>query len=146
MAKKTKSRKPSKAKRISMLWDKCWEQMSLFTRLKWADAQGWVTCVSCGGRRPYTKMNAGHFKHGVLDFDEMNINPQDVHCNKFLHGNLINYYNFLLLKYGKDKLEDLIKRADKKPKHKYTEEELIKLLPELKEKVIKAKNGEYNVI
>ena len=127
-----------------MLKDKCWEAMSLFTRLKNADAQGIVACVTCGARKHYTKMNAGHFQHNVLDFDEMNINCQCVRCNKWLHGNLTSYTMYLLLLHGKEKIDDLLKRS--LVKHKYTEEELTILLPILQEKLEKVKKGEYTVI
>ena len=135
-----KIKKVPKAKRIRILFDKCWEQMSLFTRLKWADSKGFVTCVTCNKRVHVTACHAGHFKHGVLDFIEKNINPQCIRCNRFLHGNLINYYNYLLLTYGKEAVENLLKQAE--VKHKYTEEELTDLLPKLEKKVQQAQNGE----
>ena len=140
----------SKAKRIKRLRDKCWEAMSLFTRLKWANPKGFVSCVTCGKVWHYTKMNAGHFIHGnkshcyKFDYNEHMINPQCVRCNKWLHGNLINYVTFITLKYGPEYVKLL--KAEAELKYKLTEEELIKLLPELEAKVVKAQNGEYNVI
>jgi hypothetical protein len=129
-----------KAKRIKILYDKCWELMSLYVRLKSANSKGMIQCVTCGRIYRFNQINAGHFKHGVLNFDEININCQCVRCNKFLHGNLINYYNFILLTYGKEALDDLLKRAA--IKHKYTEEELSNKLVELSKKVDQARNGE----
>jgi len=130
-----------KAKRIKLLNDKCWEAMSLFTRLKHANARGFANCVTCGKPTHYTKGNAGHFIHNHLDYDEINVNEQCRRCNKWLHGNLINYYNYLLLKYGKEKLDNLIQRG--KAKQEYTEEELQKILIELTKKLESVKNGTY---
>lgn len=56
-------------------------------------------------------MNAGHFKHGVLDFDEMNIHCQCVKCNKWNSGELDIYAEHLIRDYGLDKFNDLCSRA-----------------------------------
>ena len=61
-------------------------------------------CVTCGARNT---LQAGHFWHGVLDFDEMNINAQCSQCNKWKHGNLAVYSNYLIDKYGLKKFKEL---------------------------------------
>lgn len=147
---KKKEKVVPKTKRLRILRSKCWEAMSLFTRLKWADAKGFSKCVTCGKRLHYKQLNAGHFIHGTpshcykFDYNEFIVNPQCVRCNKWLHGNLINYVTFITLKYGAEMVKQLQLEAARK--YKLTEEELIKLLPELEAKVIKAQHGEYNVI
>jgi hypothetical protein len=60
-----------------------------------------VTCATGGAD------NAGHFWHGVLDFDEENINAQCVRCNKWLSGNLAQYSIYLLNKLGTRKFKAL---------------------------------------
>lgn len=56
-------------------------------------------------------MHAGHYYsagyHSSVRFDEDNVHGQCVHCNTFLHGNLINYKNNLLRKIGSDRMEEL---------------------------------------
>ena len=64
-------------------------------------------CVTCGS---YNDLQAGHFWHAVLDFDEMNINAQCKQCNHFKSGNLAPYATYLLNKYGLEKFNDLEKR------------------------------------
>lgn len=64
-------------------------------------------CVTCGSRNAN---QAGHFWHGVLDFDEMNINCQCKSCNHFKSGNLAPYATYLLNKYGLEKFQDLEQR------------------------------------
>lgn len=58
-------------------------------------------------------MNAGHFIHNVLDFDEMNINCQCVKCNLHMHGMGVEYSMRLIKKYGLEKIQDLHNRATK---------------------------------
>src|SRR3990167_3937552 len=49
------------------------------------------TCITCGSR---SSLQAGHFWHGVLDFDPMNINAQCSGCNHFKSGNLAIYSTY----------------------------------------------------
>ena len=71
------------------------------------------TCFTCGK----AGNQGGHFKHGKLDFDEMNINCQCPRCNKWLHGNLGIYAIKLIEKYGKNKVDDLIFRSNQVKKY-----------------------------
>lgn len=61
-------------------------------------------CVTCGDRG---NLEAGHFWHGVLDFDEMNINAQCKRCNHFMSGNLAVYSTYLIRKWGLERFNDL---------------------------------------
>ena len=67
--------------RVKNLKKKVWKVMSLYVR-----ERDKYTCFTCGQTKGI--MNAGHFIHGKLDYDEMNINCQCVSCNKWNHGNL----------------------------------------------------------
>jgi hypothetical protein len=69
-------------------------------------------CFTCGTKKPWKEMHAGHFKHGRLDFDEMNVHCQCIYCNTYLHGNLGEYGIKLVKKYGLKKVQDLILRAN----------------------------------
>ncbi len=60
-----------------------------------------VTCPNGGAEQ------AGHFFHGVLDFDEENINAQCLSCNHYKSGNLAIYSVYLLKKLGKKKFDAL---------------------------------------
>jgi len=84
-----------------ILRDKAWQTFS-----RWIRARD-KKCVTCGS---VADGQAGHFYHGVLDFDEININRQCARCNKWLHGNLAVYSNYLLEKYGEQAFKDLTKR------------------------------------
>jgi hypothetical protein len=68
-------------------------------------------CISCNKPKTLSQMHAGHYYsagyHSSVRFDEDNVHGQCVHCNTFLHGNLINYKNNLLRKIGSDRMEEL---------------------------------------
>ena len=83
-------------------------------------------CFTCGAKGN----EAGHFRHGKLDFDEMNLNCQCTRCNRFLHGNLGIYAIRLTKKYGQQKVDDLVFRSNQI--RKYTKEELEEILNKYK--------------
>src|SRR3990167_2626474 len=81
-------------------------------RKAWETFSRWVRnrdkrCITCGST---VQLQAGHFWHACLDFDEMNINTQCKHCNHFWSGNLAHYSVYLLNKYGEKAFKDLEQR------------------------------------
>jgi hypothetical protein len=80
-------------------------------------------CISCGSEIT----EAGHYfsqgHHSSLRFNEVNTNGQCVRCNRFLHGNLINYRQGLLKRYGQQKL-DLLESAARNKVKKWSPIEL----------------------
>ena len=69
-------------------------------------------------------MNAGHYIHNKLDYDEMNVNVQCVRCNKWLSGNLGKYAEKLIEKHGMEKIQELRQRASLVVYEKYSLGEL----------------------
>lgn len=67
-------------------------------------------CISCG-RSLGVKYDAGHFysvgRAPELRFDEDNVHAQCVHCNRHLHGNLIEYREGLIERIGMERFEAL---------------------------------------
>lgn len=73
-------------------------------------------------------MQAGHFRHGVLDFDEENVHCQCDRCNRCLGGNLKVYAQRLVDLMGAEKFVDLNNRADTALRgEKRTDEEYIEI-------------------
>lgn len=74
-------------------------------------------CISCGAE----VTEAGHYfsqgHHSALRFNEINTNGQCTRCNKFMHGNLINYRKGLVRRYGEQNVLMLENSADLR-KHK----------------------------
>lgn len=84
-------------------------------KLAWKWFSKWIrevrdceTCYTCGARN--TQMNAGHYWHAVLDFDEENIHCQCVQCNKYNHGKLAEYGANLIRDLGEEKYRALEQR------------------------------------
>lgn len=91
-------------------------------------------CFTCGKKDHYKNQNAGHFIHkDCLDYNEININCQCVHCNKYLSGNLGIYAIKLIDKYGKKKIKDLEKEGHQV--RKFTIQELDDLKAFYKERI-----------
>lgn len=88
------------------LYKKAWDAFSLYVRTKEN-----YTCFTCGKRGDKYDMQAGHFKHNVLDFDEMNVHCQCTQCNHFLSGRLDVYAEKLIQKYGITEFSALVQRA-----------------------------------
>lgn len=119
---------------IKRLRKDAWDLMSEWSRRKWADENGLVACVTCGKKRPWKEMDAGHLFHrNALDFEEKNINPQDYRCNKVLSGNATAYIIWFIGKYGTPELERL--NSIKNIPHKFTREELETIISDLKNKL-----------
>ena len=115
---------------------KCWHLMSLWVRLKSSDYYGYVNCVTCGKQYHYKLINAGHLRHGVLDYDPINIAPQCIYCNQYQSGQRDLYYIWAVKTYGQKAINKLYERADRAKKGEfYTIEELEKIALDLTIKI-----------
>jgi hypothetical protein len=87
-------------------------------------------CISCGAQVNHAGhyLSAGH--HGHLRFNEVNVNGQCLRCNNFLHGNLINYRQGLVKKYGEEKV--LMLEAKARQTKKWSRVELEAIINEYK--------------
>lgn len=81
-------------------------------------------CISCGAE----VTEAGHYfsqgHYSSLRFNNINTNGQCTRCNRFLHGNLINYRKGLIKRYGHAKVERLELNADLRKVKKWSRPEL----------------------
>lgn len=80
------------------------------------------------------KMDAGHFiqgRHNSVLFDERNVHAQCQRCNRFLHGNLVPYYEYMLSRYGAKIIEEL--KTNDSILKKFTREELMEMKKEFTE-------------
>ena len=105
-----------KAKSHSWWYKKTKETFNKYIRLRYADSEGMVTCVTCPARIHYKEANAGHYMH-YLHFREDNQHVQCRRCNLFLSGNLANYTLFMIDKYGREKVDELVLEKMKPPKY-----------------------------
>jgi len=101
-------RKPSLAK-LKRDLDKAF---SRFIRLRACDGCNRGVCVTCGAIVDYSEANAGHFiprQHLAIRYDERNVHLQCVRCNKWMHGNLINYTLYMQNRYGQEVVDELMR-------------------------------------
>lgn len=114
MAQKKKPRSKDRARSLTSWKDEAWNVFSKYIRLKYADSKGFVQCVTCGIVKFWKEMQAGHFVpgrgNGIL-FDERCVHPQCYRCNCILHGNLIEYFPFMVRTYGQEVIDELKRNA-----------------------------------
>jgi len=79
-------------------------------RMRNADRDGMVRCVTCPARKHWKEMNGGHFvpgrRNGVC-FDERNIHPQCIQCNLYKSGRPAEYRFYMVKRYGQDVVDEL---------------------------------------
>lgn len=97
---------PSMQKKIKVLDSKKLKAKAWVVFSKWIrEVRDGNVCFTCGDRNgPF---NAGHFWHGVLDFDEENVHCQCAKCNHYMSGNLAMYSANLLRKIGPERFKEL---------------------------------------
>ena len=95
-------------------------------------------CISCGQFKP---LQAGHF-FPVKGYDSLRFNEDNVHgecagCNCFDEGHLIGYYENLIVRIGKDRVDQLkeIARDYKMNGYKWTRSELEAMIERYKNKL-----------
>ena len=126
--KKTTKKETEKLKK--RIHNRVWKLMSQYIRRKDADDFGFNTCYTCGERKHYKELQAGHYKHDKLDFDERNLKPQCVQCNHYKSGKLDVYGEKLANQYGLKWLNKLV--ADSWQHQGYSIEEMLKIEERLK--------------
>ena len=99
------------------------------------DSEGdYFKCTSCRGVKPMSLANAGHFysvgHYDGLRYDEDNCHIQCIECNKFLHGNLIEYRDNLVDKIGLGEFQKLQFKAGlyKRNGYKFTRTEVTEII------------------
>jgi hypothetical protein len=116
------------------LHDKVWKLWSTYIRKK----EKYI-CFTCDRQKTKNTTEAGHFKHGKLDFDSMNIHCQCTQCNHYLNGNLGVYATKLIDKYGREKFDDLVLRANRN-NNKYSISELEEIAENIRKKTLYSTN------
>lgn len=119
--------KKKKAVSLAKLSEKVAVSLQLLVRIKAADDNGYVSCVTCGVTRHYKDgMQGGHFisrTYKATRLMEENIHTQCQRCNGPKRGMAIEYTIFMTETYGKDFVADLV--AMKQQTVKYIRSDLI---------------------
>ena len=113
--------------------------MQKLSRLRTANEEGMVKCVTCGKIRHYKdRMHGGHFinaKHYNTIIDPANIWPQCYSCNEILKGNLTPYRGFLGFHIGLEevrRLDELEKAPHVRPSTRQLAEIKYDIMQEIK--------------
>lgn len=91
--------------------DKLWKVFSEYIRLRDADENGFITCITSGRRVHWKEADAGHFisrRHMATKYNEKNVNAQSRHDNRFAAGKQFEYALAIDKKYGKGTAEKLL--------------------------------------
>ena len=115
---------------------------SRFVRMKHADNDGQISCVTCGKQAQWNEVHAGHFvkrQHMSLRWDERNVMPQCVRCNLHMGGRQDDYAAYIVNEYGHATFADLI--AKKHETKKWTRPELEELIQKYSERVSLLENS-----
>lgn len=91
--------------------DKLWKAFSEWIRLRDADENGICACITCGVRKHWKQMQAGHGigrQHWGTRYDERNVNSQCVRCNHWGQGEQAAYAVAVDRKHGEGTWEHLL--------------------------------------
>lgn len=121
--------------------DKLDRIFSEYIRLRDADNNGYIRCISCGKVVFWKDADNGHFinrKHMSLRFSETNCNAQCRACNRFDEGNMTGYNLGIIKKYGQQVVDLLILAKNQVNKISNTEYKI--LITHYKQKVKEIKS------
>lgn len=115
---------------------KAWKLFSEFIRRRYANKDGFNVCITCGKKEHWKNMDAGHFIAGRTNsvlFDEDGVYAQCVYCNKYKHGAVLEYRDFMVKKFGEAKVEEMRVLARKIVK--YNREDYLNLIAHYSKKL-----------
>ena len=103
---------------------------SAWIRGRDAPHNGVGPCYTCGRMRT---LEASHFvprQHQSTRWNEFNVNGCCSYCNRWLHGNLAEYYARLVRDYGQHKVDELMRL--KRTTVRYSREQLEEMIERFK--------------
>lgn len=114
--KKERNVKLRKVKNKTAQKNRAWVSFSLYIRLRDCLAttgdREWGICVTCGERKHFKELQAGHAISGrsnAILLDEELVNAQCQRCNNYEGGNHGIYSVWFIKKYGMDKWEEKVR-------------------------------------
>lgn len=128
---------------VSSLKKKADKIFSQYIRLRDADSNGYLDCITCNKTLLWKEAHAGHFvsrRVNSLRFWETNVNGQCSRCNTYGAGEQFAYAKALDLKYGDNTANELHSRRWET--HKFTIPELEVIIEEYKQLVKEMENAD----
>jgi hypothetical protein len=109
-----------KPKKLSYYKKRAWDAFSLWVR-KSNEVDGLVECYTCGKRKPYKEMNAGHGiggRNNAILFDERIVKPQCAGCNIWGRGQYQVFTRKLINELGLEVYDEIVKHSSDTIKYK----------------------------
>jgi hypothetical protein len=130
-----------KLESLPKLKNKVMTAFQRLVRLKWADDEGYCTCVTCGVIRHFSdNMHAGHFlprSSSKWALDQRGCAPQCAGCNMFkMNSSGVasqQYTIWMIDRYGREFVDHMI--ATKGDAVKRTRADYLEILDEIKEQI-----------
>lgn len=125
---------PKKRKTIAKLVDECAVILQKIVKIKAADENGMVKCVTCGKIDHWKEMDGGHWiprTYTIHKITEENIHPQCRRCNRFRSGEGSAYTLFMIDTYGREFVDEM--ERTKRDIKKWTRPEIEEKLKSLRE-------------
>lgn len=92
--------------------EQAWKIFSKYIRRKYSDKDGYAECVTCGEKKHWKELQAGHFidsRNNTVLFCEEIVFPQCVGCNLYKSGNKVEYTLFMLKRgYTTEQIEEFV--------------------------------------
>ena len=109
---------------------------SIWTRRRFADANGMARCVTCGSLKPWKELQCGHFvkrHHLATRWHPLNCAPQCPSCNVFMGGNYAAYAAWGVDRYGMSWPADMVKLS--KTTVKYSRADLEMMIVDYEQRI-----------
>ena len=111
------------------------KEFSIWVRLSPADDYGMVLCYTCGVRKHWKKVDAGHFQTRAkysTRWDVMNVKAQCKKCNMANGGQQYEFGKKLDQEYGDGTADSVLAKSNQLVK--FSDQELLSILAEIRAK------------
>lgn len=127
---------PIKKMTLTKAKAKAWKQFSLWVRMKDCDHDGLVNCYTCGNKKVFELLHAGHGiggRNNAILFEERVVRPQCVGCNLYGRGQYQIFTRKLIDELGLEVYDEIVSKA--RIPVKYSVQDYLDIESRYKEKV-----------
>jgi len=135
---KSPLKRKSKQKSLTSLKNTAWKLFSELIRRSAADSYGMAVCYTCGDKKPWKELQAGHLLDGrnnAILFEENGVRPQCKICNLFKNGNKEEFIPRFIDQCGELEFQRL--KALKKTTRKISRQEYEDMIADYKQRLEK---------
>ena len=92
-----------------------WKTFSEYIRRKYADKEGYAYCFTCGVKKHWKELQAGHYisrGYKAVKYDENNVRPQCIADNLYRNGEPVKFRKNLVKEIGEQAVLELESKMD----------------------------------